>query len=487
MTITDYYKNYLLKYPNQLPVPNNTDNTINDFYENCIKLNMGKSNVLDWHNMFMEYVDLDDAVFWIRYYESGKKVNNRYSNRRACYTEFKDGFSYVFVSNFDVHEIFNMIRHGVSPDVHEFLDLMKSFNYPLHYDPGKNKKNCEETDICAYPNIGSPQGGVLTMNHWYLAHINAIKGAYRRIDGTVQELSDQEINRIYPRGIVSDWKRDPVDGIMKRKQKYCLSQEEKDLVKAHFLRFVDPLNYFVVPGVYYEINDIYGDKKKSIGEYDDLNLFVSLKYELEYGKKAFKEFNDKALIGVLCNTNNPSLGQEVINIKYGSVLKTKNSHKNANKSTNTKIKTSSNINKTKNVKSMPRINSKNILATLRGMQAAGTLPATVTLTNKTNFKVFLETKTDVNAIGNYLNSIESNAFNMLLKKQKLPQNIYACSDMNKLVDVLDELVNNQSSPDVSAALGIEHAACRPALCYLIVHLLLNSIAANLLSKMGITI
>lgn len=473
MTIQEYYDNYYRtkRFPKQLPNSVKCDKTIKDFYDNCIFKNQcSKCDVLAWHDMFLEYLNLPDAIYWIRYYESGSKINGRWTNRRACYTEFKDGFSYVFVSNFDVHEIFNMIYQGVIPNAQEFLNLMKTFKYQLHYDSGKS---CEESDICAYQNIGSPHGGVLTENHWYLAHINAIKSGYRRINGSVQVLSKQEVNRIFPQGIISDWKKDPVDGIMKRKLNYCLSQEEKDLVKAHFLRFVDPLNYYLIPGVYYEINSIYGNKKKSIGDYDNLNYYVSHQYELEYGNKAVMDFRDKALIDLPCN-NVQNLGKEVINIKYGSVLKTKNSHKSASNSTRTKVKTSSSINKIKIVKHMTRINSRSILATLRGMQLAGKLPASLTLTSRNNFGHNLSTVPDINnGYDPYMRSIETPMFNVLLKKHGLPQDVYSCQDVGKLINVLDELVNNPKSIEASAALQYGKRSCRPAFCYLLRYLLGN--------------
>ena len=318
MTIQEYYDNYYRtkKFPKQLPNSVKSDKTVKEFYDNCIFKNQcSKSDVLAWHDMFLEYLNLPDAIYWIRYYESGSIINGRWTNRRACYTEFKDGFSYVFVSNFDVHEIFNMIYQGVIPNAQEFLNLMKTFKYQLHYDSGKS---CEESDICAYQNIGSPHGGVLTVNHWYLAHINAIKGGYRRINGSVQELSDQEINWIFPRGEKSDWKIDKVDGIMKRKLNYSLSQEEKDLVKAHFLRFVDPLNYFVVPGVNYEINNIYGHKKKSIGEFADLISYVAYQFESYYDKRAFADFRDNALVASPHSINIANIANKVINISYSN-------------------------------------------------------------------------------------------------------------------------------------------------------------------------
>lgn len=481
MTITEYFKNYSTtkQFPNLLP--NGCDKTIDDFYNSCIVKNLcSTSNFLAWHKMFMDYIELPNAVFWIRYYESGSKANGKWSNRRASYSEFEDGFSYVFVSNYDVHEIFNMVFQGVTPNAEEFLDLMKSFKYPLHYDPGKRKKkvddeeqrsSCEETAICAYPNIGSTRGGVLTEKHWYLAHINAIKEGYLRPDGMIKKLSKQETNKIFPQGIVSDWKQDPNDGIMKRKLGYSLSQDEKDLVKAHFLRFVDPLNYFIVPGEKFENNSVC----KKIGEFDDLISFVSNKYESIYGKSTVMGFRDKALLGAPCNLNDPNLGQRIIDIKYGSILETNNCRQSASKSAKTKVKTNSNNKKTKNVTTMPKINSRSILATLRNMQQAGTLPKTVTLTNNTNFEDFLNTGTDVtdDAARTYLSSIGCDRINPLLNTHGLPQDIYMCQDLYKLVDVLDELVNNKTTDEARKALANGGEACRPALCYLIVYLLSN--------------
>lgn len=156
MTIKEYYKNYKTnkKYP--IKLISGTDKTIYNFYNNCIQRHiLPVENVLAWHKMLMEYADRPDAIYWIRYFESGSKASGRWNNRRACLTRFVDGFAYAFVSNFDAHEILNMVRLGVEPDVNEFANLMKSLQYPMHYDPGTS---CEESDINAYPNIGTPRG-----------------------------------------------------------------------------------------------------------------------------------------------------------------------------------------------------------------------------------------------------------------------------------------------------------------------------------------
>lgn len=310
MTIKEYYLNYKTskKYPIKLCT--GKDTTIDEFYNNCIVSHLLPVNsVLAWHKMLMDYVDRPDAIYWIRYYESGSKASGRWNNRRACVTRFSDGFTYAFVSNFDAHEILNMVRLGVTPDIKEFADLMTLFKYPMHYDPGTS---CEESDINAYPNIGTPRGGILTFEHWYLAHINDIKSEFIRDDGTYRavDISSIEGLQIYPRGSVSDWKLDKKSGVMIRELPYSLTPEQKKLVKAHFLRFVDPLNYYVTPGPKYETNSVC----PRIGEYGVLNNFISNKFESLYGTSVMDSFRKKALIK---KPTYYSTGKEVINITYG--------------------------------------------------------------------------------------------------------------------------------------------------------------------------
>lgn len=351
MNILDYYNNYSKnKYTQVLPI--GSANTIDDLFAKCIKPNLlDPKDVIAWHEMLMKYVDLPDAVYWIRYYENGPLIdkfgrtltikNNgayyikdkrgkiveekpagtlstkadkkmfkkyhgfRYDTRRACCTQFADGFSYVFVSNYDVHEIFNMIAHHVVPDENEFLLLMKSLTFPLHYDNGAS---CYESDIHAYPKIGDVHGGVLTEKHWYLAHINSIKNddcPYIRDNGTISALTVSEKEWLYPLGEPNNW-----EPIKKRFLNYSLSSEEKELVKAHFLRFVDPLNYFLSPTKKYEKNSVC----KSIGEYPYLTAYMDNYYESFYGKDVVEKFRKKARI----NKNSLLVtGKEILNIDYG--------------------------------------------------------------------------------------------------------------------------------------------------------------------------
>jgi hypothetical protein len=302
MTIKEYYETCIKSYRKNaydVAFTSGRDKTINDFYENVIKRNLlPKDDVIAWHNMFMRYIELPGAVFWIRRYESCKTKYGGFKNRRACYTQFDDGFSYVFTSNFEAHEIFNMIHKGVVPDEKELRNLMRSFTCPLHYDSGIASK-CEESKIAAYPNLGGPMYGSLTFNNWYLAHINAVndKGyEYLTLDEYGEYVqTNYDDKRLFPHGEITDWEVDPVDNKMKRKLNYSLTDKEKQVVKAHFLRFVDPLNYFVVPSLSCEHHNILLTKK-SIGEESSVVRFVEKKFEEIYGKNVMDEFRKAALV-----------------------------------------------------------------------------------------------------------------------------------------------------------------------------------------------
>lgn len=327
MTIREYYKENM-KYPIELFDGNDT--TIKSFYNNCIYKNIEgwKENIMEWHKMFMEYVDLPDAIYWVRYYESGSKKSGKYDTRRACYTKFNN-IEYVFVSNFDVHEIFNMIAHGVHPDVNEFKELMRNFEFPMHYD---TSGSCTENAICAYEkNRGSVRGGVLTEKNWYLAHIYGIKEEFLKINGDNQlKLTGADRERIFPLGKPSDWEPNE-KGIKQRTIDKNLSSDDIAIVKAHFLRFVDPLNYFLVPGMKYEINSIYAGLQTSIGEYECLTGYVSQQYQNIFGLKVMEEFRSKALIPP---AEKEYTGEEIINIAYRAERKNSTQKKSFSSKTN---------------------------------------------------------------------------------------------------------------------------------------------------------
>ena len=309
--IKQYFDNY--KNRRILPkVKEGSDSTINDFFVNCIEPVLApKENVIAWHNMFMEYVKRKDAVFLLRRYENGSKNSGRWNTRRSAMTCFKDGFAYVFVSNFEAHEIYNMAFKGVVPTANEFADLLNNHEYPMHYDNGINK-SCEEIDISAYPHLGSIRSGVLNESKYYLAHIHSVNGKdYILDDGTV--ISKHEINKIAPRGEVSDWSMNEEFPV--RRFDYSLTDVQKKYVIAHFLRLVDPLNYFLIPTkALTSFKSIVWNQ--NIGEYPTLVNYVSKIYEQRFDEIYTNSFCKKAMTLPICDEIS-SFEKCKIDITYG--------------------------------------------------------------------------------------------------------------------------------------------------------------------------
>lgn len=295
MTIKEYFYNYSENSKFDQPLITGNFATVQDFYDGFVKhYLLDPATVIAWHKMLVDYANDSKAILWARYYESGSKKSGRWDTRRACFTKFQDGFSYVFVSNYDVHEIFNMVRKGIVPNKKEFLDLMTSFDYPMHYDRGQS---CEESFIAKYTNsIGSVHGGILTKQKLYLAHIEGLKEGFyldKPLNDILHDdkLTEKERDHIFPRGLVQDWD----STTSTRHLDYSLTYDEKAIVKAHFLRFVDPLNYFLTPS---------GDNhthswhcgKSNIGECKPLCQFVKCEFTNYYGSNVMDEFNDLAMV-----------------------------------------------------------------------------------------------------------------------------------------------------------------------------------------------
>lgn len=319
MTIRDYFKNYssLSTYPSYLS--DGEAQTIQELYDGLISKHLlPRDNALAWHDMLVKYSARPDAVLWIRGNEKGAFLNGRYTNRRAAVTRYDDGFSYVFVSNYDAQEILNMIRLGVTPDIDKFAAMMSNFEYCFHYDEGKSS---EESDIAAYPHIGDVRHGVLAkgLRGFYLAHINGVKGDYVFPNGKVVRFAERGGafgQEVLKPDALSRWTPDPISGKRIRFVQGQLSNEEKAVMRACFLRFVDPLNYYVVASDKFEDNTL----KSRIADASELNAFMAEKQYDFYPKNVVDEFRALALIPAWPKG---SFGKTQINMRYGPKIKAK--------------------------------------------------------------------------------------------------------------------------------------------------------------------
>jgi len=326
--------------------------TIDKFYDECIKEHVtklyvnNKDNLIKWHEFIMNVVNKDVPIYWIRKYESqtsygtvvdekGSTKNEsgnkyvkstkdkdkyitRWNTRRGALTivtneEGKPQYGYVFVSNFDAQEIYNMVLRIENPNVDAFTNMIKSGKYYLHYDNGGS---CVESDIAYYHCTGTVRGGVMTEARWYLAHINDVNGDYfmeenqNEINEIVKKLCPSGDENYEPEkeckdnlwGVIRDWKtpdawtkcfgdkyKSVFDylGINEDKRIRIIEksndtdfEKEKKLLKAHFLRFIHPFNYFLVPTSKYIFNAVIGH----IGEYPPLIRYVRKEIAKECNK-----------------------------------------------------------------------------------------------------------------------------------------------------------------------------------------------------------
>ena len=325
--IEQYFDNYKArKYG--VTLPNGEAGTVEEFYEKCLKDTMlDKQVVLAWHNMLVEYTNRDDAIFMIRRYENGSKKSGRWNTRRSSLTRFKDGFSYVFTSNFEAHEIFNMASKGIAPTVDEFAEMMNERRYRMHYDNGKSK-SCEEFDISAYPNIGSVRGGVLSESDWYLAHIFGVNMEYVNENSKYEKINKKEVEIIFPRGELNDW--DNSEGFSARHLQYNLNDYQKKIVKAAFLRFVDPINYFLTPSRSNYIEQSGRYNQTNIGENPDLIEFIKRKYINIFGESVYKDYLE--LILAKNDDDYTDSGKKTLSVRFGSGVR-KDTSNNQNQST----------------------------------------------------------------------------------------------------------------------------------------------------------
>ena len=238
--------------------------TVGDFYNDFLTKGrrLPQKNVIEeWHKLLLWYIDQPDVPLLVRKYEGGKQ-NSEWDNRRGAVIQFDDGFEIVYASNFLAHDIFLMAYHGFVPSKDDFMLSIK--NRKLHITSGTKV----EKEIRLYPSANKG------LSYCYLAHIMDVNGKYLREDGSYKKLSKAETEWVFPRGTASNWSSSP-DKIWHIPRN--LSKYEQELVKAHCLRFLDPMNYYLTP-LTKHCTHILPGFKKNIGEFSCLTYYVQQQY-----------------------------------------------------------------------------------------------------------------------------------------------------------------------------------------------------------------
>ena len=318
--------------------------TIKEFYNNFIEPRLPKADtVIGWTKYLMNYVSKKDAVFAIRifanwmsvfntpsrsdqnlYYRNHLSGNNPYVLRRGFLTEFKnESFSYFFNDNDFAKYFMKMALDGFVPQNGELLLSLKNKSFPARFNPCcKEEKVKSAYDISARsPNIDL-----------YLGHV--VDSGMNFISGKNSYGLAEVCENFFPRGSYDDW--DTATKV--RTLSYNHGQKlggnsGLDYLKAHFLRFTCPINYFLSPKSnsskkYQQTGSSATVAYKNIAELKELQEYIIGRFSQLYGQVYTDYLNaimwkkdnntvEQELKRINSKLN--QLGDTVIDLRYSSV------------------------------------------------------------------------------------------------------------------------------------------------------------------------
>lgn len=279
-------------------VPTGSSSTAGEFFQKAIITPQNTETIRKWHHLLTRYMNDPEAIILSRLYESNK-LNGDWNNRRGMLTRMADGFSYACASNDFARIIFTMAYCDFVPEYRDFKKMMTERKFSLSSCRGLTTV---ERDHAAF-RIKQYHTRFYTQG-WYLAHIMAYKrDEYLGYPGV-------DIRDIITLGTKNNWKKN--GNYYVRELPNTLSEEQKKIAKAQFLRFVDPINYFLVPGqgrvsVY------------QIGEKREIVDFIRKKYSDAFGDD-YKDFMKKALVNPrdIPQESCDVLGNKRIQVSFGN-------------------------------------------------------------------------------------------------------------------------------------------------------------------------
>ncbi len=293
------------------------------FYKTFIEPKLpGKELILQWNSLLINYSNLPNAVFPVRaFYSRNKKSIEGFEDdelRRGFYTKYSNAdFSIFFTDIFFAAYIEKMLLDNYCPTLEEFKELIISRQFPARFG-----KHSEYEKIKAAYKIDAKNPGINSAGY-RIAHI-VDTGKYYSVDGE-SSLNTLAEKYDFGRGVYSDWKEesDLYGPLYIRKLKASNPAKTKEILKAHFLRFTNPLNYVLTPKspidnkVYNEFYNSAGEKEHDIAEYKNLQNYVHEQFETYFGKQYTDYLNQIYLPN---NYFNKSDGTERIRIYYGNPL-----------------------------------------------------------------------------------------------------------------------------------------------------------------------
>ena len=302
-----------LKSPSQprLPLcPTGYADTVKDFWTQFVEPMLPEKEVaLAWHNILMKYVSEPDAVFVIRAFH-----NVDVAARRGFLTKTNQGYSFFYSDNSFATYIAKMVYDGFVPDYAEFKNAMLTRKFPAGWFCSTDEKR-----IAAYP-LDSRLNPQIAASGYKLAHI-VDSGNHFCIKGN--DWNKAKIcDRYFPAGELDDWKICGDESGRFYVRNLDVPEEARDILTAHFLRYTDPLNYFLTPkaknnGSPFHYTEI-AIPKNDIAEFETLQLYAMQKFSERF-TSVYEDFLAKLM---LCPKQEKFMdfanaGSSIIKIHYG--------------------------------------------------------------------------------------------------------------------------------------------------------------------------
>lgn len=294
MTIEEFLSNAnQFEFPS---VPTGSAISVAEFYEGAILTPSRKDVVEGWHNLLTQYMDDPEAIILSRLYESEGHPGD-WHTRRGMLTRMSDGFSYACASNYFARVIFTMAYYNFVPEYDDFKKMMIDRKFSLFYYITNHVE-----DLYAAFKTKAYDTRFYTSG-WYLAHIMAVKDDY------YWGYPNIDLKNIITLGTEDQWCYS--GGFWVRNINGLMSEDEKKIAKAQFLRFLDPINYFLVPNN--NNSSIY-----KIGENKKVVDYMRKMYFSSYGD-TYMDFLNKALVdpNLISQKACVELGSEQIGVSFG--------------------------------------------------------------------------------------------------------------------------------------------------------------------------
>ncbi|UKM66578.2 hypothetical protein GSB9_03168 [Flavobacteriaceae bacterium GSB9] len=263
-------------------VQNGYAKDIPNFFENLIQFQFEKKEeIKKIHSSLLKYINSKSPVFFLRLYGSYTKAKY-HLQRRGFLSEYKDKTRLSFCDNTFTLLFTGMKLAGIPYSYEDLVQLFGQKKLIVGFG-----QVSEEKELSFYSPKGAKRANI-NAKGWYQAHIKPTGYGYRDINLTTlfpnpaRELF-QEPNFI-------------------RKINNTLTNEQLEILRAHFLRLIHPFNSFLVP-------------KRNHIEYNGNNIGeenILINYVREYLVNSFPneyaEFDEQSIKYIVPESDN-SIGE----------------------------------------------------------------------------------------------------------------------------------------------------------------------------------